>query len=265
MIETSMVLASVNAMFLLFVAVQAKYLFGGKTNISVEGYTFSEYARRGFFEILTVSFLTMLLILVLDNFTQRKREKEYAFRGLSILLILLTMGLLGAAFHRLNLYENAYGFTHLRLMSGVFMIWLGLLLAVTIYYIIRREGQIFWVSAIVAGCGFVLTLNAINMDSFIASRNIERYHEQNKLDIPYLLTLSDDAIPVIAPLLDDTTLSSIQREELLNGLGMRLYKLDIDHEGRGWLEYHRGKDRAWRHWNHYRDILKDYNRSSSQW
>ena len=40
----------VNLLFLVFVWIQFVYLFGGQANISAEGYTYAEYARRGFFD-----------------------------------------------------------------------------------------------------------------------------------------------------------------------------------------------------------------------
>ena len=70
-IEASIVLGSVAALFFFFVVVQFQYFFGGAANISVEGYTFSEYARRGFNELITVAFFRLVLILGLSSFSYR--------------------------------------------------------------------------------------------------------------------------------------------------------------------------------------------------
>ena len=49
--EAAVVLGAVVVLFALFVVIQFQYFFGGQTNIGVQGYTYSEYARRGFGEL----------------------------------------------------------------------------------------------------------------------------------------------------------------------------------------------------------------------
>ncbi len=110
----------------------------------------------------------------------------------------------------------------------------------------------------IAGLGFVLTLNVMNMDGFIAAHNIARFAESGKLDVGYLLTLSDDALPTIAPLVENPNLDAAEREHLLRGLGMRLYALDRDRETRGLFGYHLGKQRARKALNAYRYALRPY-------
>jgi len=61
--ETAIVLGSVAGLFLAFVIIQFQYFFGGQANLGVEGFTRSEYARRGFNEMVTVGFLSLLLTL----------------------------------------------------------------------------------------------------------------------------------------------------------------------------------------------------------
>ncbi|MBZ0305450.1 MAG: DUF4173 domain-containing protein, partial [Anaerolineae bacterium] len=238
-----------------FVMIQAKYLFGGEVNITVQGYTYAEYARRGFFELLAVSAMTMALVVILDTFTFRFPAQEMWFRGLSIGLIALTVVMLVAAFMRLNLYEDAYGFTRLRVMVKVFMVWLAVLFIILVVDLLYRNKQVFWVGVMAVAVGFVLTLNLMNMDAFIASRNIDHFEKTGKLDIDYLTSLSDDAIPAITPLLEKKDELGPQYELLLAQLGPRLYFLDVDRKERGWLGYHFSKDRAWEALDRYRDVL----------
>ena len=54
-LEAVTVLACVDLLFIFFVAIQFRYFFGGQTNISFEGFTYSAYARRGFGELLAVA------------------------------------------------------------------------------------------------------------------------------------------------------------------------------------------------------------------
>ena len=46
--ESTVVLGSVVLLFAAFVVIQFQYFFGGQANIQIEGYTFAEYARKGF-------------------------------------------------------------------------------------------------------------------------------------------------------------------------------------------------------------------------
>src|SRR5262249_1725279 len=64
-IEIGIVLGLVDLLFLSFVLVQLGYLFGGAATVLTErGPTYAEYARRGFFELVTVAALALGLLLL---------------------------------------------------------------------------------------------------------------------------------------------------------------------------------------------------------
>ena len=54
-------LTGVALLFAAFVLVQFRYFFGGAQNIGLQGFTFAEYARRGYGELMAVAFLSLLL------------------------------------------------------------------------------------------------------------------------------------------------------------------------------------------------------------
>ncbi len=70
--EAAVVLGAVVLLFAIFVVIQFQYFFGGQTNIGVQGYTFSEYARRGFGELVAVAFFSLLLFLGLSAIVRRQ-------------------------------------------------------------------------------------------------------------------------------------------------------------------------------------------------
>jgi uncharacterized protein DUF4153 len=202
--ESAIVLGSVNALFAAFVVIQLRYFFGGQSNITVEGFTYAEYARRGFSELVIVALFTLGLGLVLQRLTRRQSVRAvWGFNGLCAILVALTGIILASAFQRLLLYEEAYGFTRLRTYPHVFMIWLGVLLAAFLVTTLLNRPGLFVFSTLLAALGFVATLNTINSDAFIARHNIRRYAETGKLDAVYLTTLSEDALPELVPLLND--------------------------------------------------------------
>lgn len=205
--EGVIVLVSVNLLFAFFVAVQFRYFFGGQANINLDGFTYSEYARRGFSELLLVAFFSLLLFLGLSAIVRREtRGRKLTFSGMGILLLTLVSVILVSGFQRLSLYEQAYGFTRLRTYTHVFMIWLGILLMAVVLLEALGRLRFFVLAATLAAFGFVGTLGIMNVDAFIASQNIRRAEVGEELDFHYLSTLSPDAIPLMVSRYNDGSL-----------------------------------------------------------
>ncbi len=195
--ETTTILGLVNLLFFSFVLVQFNYLFGVTVILEESGFTYAEYARRGFFELLTVAVLTLLMILGLNWITQRQNKGQINwFNGLSSSMIGFVLIMLVSAFRRMRLYEAEFGYTELRLQVYLFMGWLGGLLLWFLFTQWRRPDR-FAIGFIVVAIGFVATLNLINPDLFIAKKNLVRYQQTGDLDVKYLTTLSDDAMPAL--------------------------------------------------------------------
>jgi hypothetical protein len=241
--ETAIILGGVNLLFAAFVAVQFRYFFGGENNINVAGYTYSEYARRGFGELVVVAVFALGLALALQILTRRRAAyARWGFMGLVLALVVLTGVILASAFQRLRLYEEAYGFTELRTYPHVFMIWLGILMGVFLVTVALDRPRLFVFGTLVAGLGFVATLNILNTDAFIAQQNILRYQQTGKLDAGYLASLSDDAIPELLPLLE--TAGPEEREILGSALNFRLDELDHLQAAAGWSGWNLSRWRA---------------------
>ena len=200
MIEATMVLGSVTLLFLFFVIIQFTYLFGGQANIA-DSLNYSQYARRGFFELVAVAVLVLGMILYFDRITLRQGSHQgIVFSILSIVIVGLTMVMLVSAWRRMELYELAYGFTYLRVLTHVFMFWLGVLLIFAILNVLRIRTNIFALGFLLSCIGYVGTLNLMNVDNYIAERNIQAYvnnEAEQELDICYLRLLSVDALPAM--------------------------------------------------------------------
>ena len=238
--ESSIVLGSVLLLFAAFVAVQFQYLFGGQVNINIEGYTYAEYARRGFGEIVAVAFFSLLLFLGLSSITRREAQREQKiFSGLGVTLVVLVLVMLLSAFKRLVLYETAYGFSRLRTYSHVFMIWLGLLLVAVVVLEFLRKQRAFAPAMAIAIVGFVVSLNLLNVDAFIVHHNVERSMGGATLDLAYLASLSDDAIPALAAELDAPSASRLTRESVAASLVCAWYHDESRYtEALPWQSFH---------------------------
>jgi hypothetical protein len=198
-IQASIVLASIDLLFATFVFFQFRYFFGGQVTLEAQGLTYSEYARRGFWELLAVGLLSFFLFWGLSTITRRETLTERRrFSFLSITLMVLVSVILVSALQRLLLYENAFGFTRLRTYAHIFMIWLGVLLVVLVFLEAFQRQQKFALTAFLAVLGFGITLNLLNVDRFIVHQNISRTLAGKSLDTNYLATLSPDAVPALA-------------------------------------------------------------------
>lgn len=201
LIESSVVLGAVDLMFGAFVMVQMAYFFGGRSLVTAEtGWTFAQYARRGFFELVAVSVLVLGLILWLDHVTPRTTARQHTiFRVLAVGMIALTGVMLVSASGRMSLYEEAYGYTHLRLYTHTFMLWLGVLLGIVVAGLLVPERRFFGIGITLCAIGFLATLDLMNVDYAIAQQNIARYANGHELDTAYLHSLSADAVPALVP------------------------------------------------------------------
>ena len=242
LVEGATVLATVDLLFATFVGIQFAYLFGGEANITAQGFTYAQYARRGFFELVTVAVLSLGFVLGLHWLTRRQTPaQERLFNGLGSLLAGLVLVMLASAFYRLRLYEVAYGLTELRLYVYVFMAWLGVAIVwfvVALWRLPRR----FAIGGLVVALGFLVTLNLLNPDAFIARQNLARYQDSGKLDACYLTTLSEDAMPVLLAAVDQVT--GDERKVLLEHLQRREQRLRDDRRWRTWPSLHLSRWRA---------------------
>jgi len=222
-IATIIPLISIVILFAIFVVVQFRYLFGAQSNITAEGFTYAEYARRGFIELLITAVLTLGVDLIFSAISSRKGKiQEGFFTGLRVAMLALVLVILASAIQRLNLYENAYGFSRTRTYSHVFIFWLGGLIAGTIILVLVRKSRFFGLAVILASFGFGATLAALNVDGFIAQQNIQRARNGYELDSVYLGMLSNDAVPVMVREFSSANLPQNVKDVIGSDLACRL-------------------------------------------
>ncbi|MEN6570380.1 MAG: DUF4173 domain-containing protein [Anaerolineaceae bacterium] len=238
--ESTILLGAVNLLFIAFVIIQVRYLFGGTANISETGFTYSEYARRGFSELVAVAALSLVLFLVLSTITRiEKPGQRWTFTGLIILLMANVLVILASSLQRLMLYETAYGFSELRTVTHVFIFWLAALVAAAaVMEGVQQRGR-FALALLIAVVGFSASLVLLNVDGFTARKNIERAVQGEEFDAAYLTTLSSDAVPALVTAYKDPSLSS----QIHDALGLTLACRTVDQQDatpQPWQSYHFG-------------------------
>jgi hypothetical protein len=195
MTEVAIVLALLDLLFLAFVLVQLRYLFGGASLVVERTHlTYAEYARHGFFELVAVAALVLPLLLLADWLRRREPGRsDRIFKLLAGALILLLFVVMASALQRMRLYQREYGLTELRFYVTGVMLWLAVVFVWLGITVLRGRRELFYVGALVSGFAAILAVNVVNPDALIARTNLDR----QRLDVPYLMKLSDDATPTL--------------------------------------------------------------------
>jgi hypothetical protein len=190
------------ALFTVFVGVQFAALFGSREYVQeATGLTFAEYARSGFWQLLAVSVLALAVILAglrwAPPYTARDRTAK---RVLLTALAVLCLVIVASALRRMWLYQEAYGFTVLRLLVGVCELWLGLAFVLVAIAVLRldRSGPARPMAGTAVAA--LLALALLDPERFIAEQNLARFATTGSLDTSYLSTLSADAVPALLAL-----------------------------------------------------------------
>jgi hypothetical protein len=226
-----------------FVAIGAAASFGGDGYVQrTAGLTYAEYARQGFWQLLAVTVLTLVVLAIAARVARRETASDRLWiRVLLGLLALLTLVIVASAVHRMWLYEQTYGFTVLRLLVIVCEGWLGLVFVLVLVAGVRLRGAWLPRVAVASAALALVGLVAVNPDYLIAQQNVTRYESLHRIDLYYLESLSADAVPAL------DRLPTQLRECVLNDIAAQLRELGPD-EPREW---NLGRARA-------RQVLADY-------
>jgi len=200
--EVATALAAIDLLFLAFVIVQFRYLFGADTLVQITpGLTYAEYARRGFFELAFAVVLVVPVLLAADWLLERRiRRDVLLFRGLAGAQIVLVLAIAASALQRLRLYYASYGLTEARFYATVLLIWIGAMLIWLAATVLRGRRDSFAFGALASGLATAALLFVVNPDAIIARANVARMASADpkvRFDVAYATSLSADAMPVL--------------------------------------------------------------------
>jgi hypothetical protein len=188
----------VDLVFVVFLAAQATAVFGGHDYLErTTGLTYADYVHQGFGQLTVATALTLLVVWAASRRAGSTDVDRRWLLGSLGTLCALTLVVVASALYRMHVYQEAYGFTRLRLLVDVFEGWLGLLVIGVMVAGVLRLGRWLPRFALLSGAAAVLAVVALNPDAWIAGRNIDRWEETGRLDVTYLSRLSEDATPVI--------------------------------------------------------------------
>jgi hypothetical protein len=201
-VEAFVVLAGLCALFAVFTAAQLVALSeGGRHVLATAGLTYAEYARSGFFQLLAVAVITLGVLLLLRAATELASPGQRAtFTAVAEVAVALTVVVVVVAVRRLNLYEDAFGLTMLRLYSELFSYWIGavfLFLGAALAGVGHGRGGLVG-AAVAAGLALLLALNVANPEAVVARDQLAGTRQVRRIDVAYVARLSEDAIPTVA-------------------------------------------------------------------
>lgn len=224
------------AVYLFFCGIQIVYLFFGKGGLP-EGYTYASYARQGFFQLLAVCIINLIIVLVCLAFFRESK----VLKGILAVISLCTYIMVASSAYRMILYIRMKHLTFLRILVLWGLVVIALILAGIIASIFRSRFRLFRYVTVVVTVSYIF-LAFLKPDYWIAKYNMEfvdrgerteqilshgdpeqvaglwDYNEYD--DFRYLSGLSADAAPVLA---------SAENYEFLTGDSVESY-------GTNWME-----------------------------
>ncbi len=153
-------------LYLLFSGIQIAGLFLGQLRLP-EGYTYAMYAREGFFQLLTVSLLNLVIVLFCMNFFRESK----VLKGILTVMSLCTFVMIASSAMRMIVYIRYYYLTYLRILVLWGLALLALLFVGVVLQILKEDFPLFrYHMAVVAV--LYLALSFAHPDYIIAKVNL---------------------------------------------------------------------------------------------
>lgn len=195
-------------LYLIFSVIQIVYLFLGQMELPA-GYTYARYAREGFFQLLAVSALNLVIVLCcLAYFKESKTLK-----AVLMVMSLCTFIMITSSALRMIIYIQYYYLTFLRIFVLWALVVLALLFTGVVISIFRGGFPLFRYCCVAVTCCY-LVLAFSHPDYWIAKVNVANVQREVSAedgffkgdpyeDTGYLAGLSADAAPVLVPWLEE--------------------------------------------------------------
>ena len=203
-------LGAICLIYVLYLLSQFAYFFNAFAGLLPKNFTFAEYARQGFFEMVAVCLINLLILFLSLMKARKDRGKQgdkepVILRIFSIFLCLFSLVLIATAMSKMVLYIRHYGMTHLRLTTSVFMIFLTVVFCTMLRWIFLRKIPYMKVAVITAAL-LIAALGFANPSRVVAKYNVEAYlsGKLESIDMDTLAMLNrDSAVPYLWMLFDD--------------------------------------------------------------
>lgn len=187
------------ALLALFLATQARVLFGGEAFLRAEeGLTVAAYAREGFFQLIMAAFIVLATLVLAEWLMVRDDAPAHRhFRMAGGALLALVTTLLVSAAARIAIYVGLFGHSVDRTFASAAIVWVLLALVTCALTTLRGRPQRFAPAVMGVTVGWVVVLNLLNPEAMVVRANIARAQAGASFDVLYHATLSADAVPAL--------------------------------------------------------------------
>lgn len=221
--------------YFVFCMIQLKFLFLGENMGLPEGYTYSSYARNGFFQLLFVCLINMILVL----FFIYKFQENRILKGVLTFITACTYIMIASSALRMKLYIEVYQLSYLRLLVLWGLCVIFLMMTGILVYIYRKSFPLFRYGVAVVTVLY-LALAFARPEYVIAGYNLndsflEDWKENpdaSEIDFRYLSELSSDAAPVIA-----NAINRVQDERFTNRFSGSFSRVAYEEEETSWRKF----------------------------
>jgi hypothetical protein len=213
-------------LYIVYFVVMSRYLFSALGGTLPAGYTFAEYARQGFFELVAVVILNAAVLAGTYLFVRRPwGSAPVLLRILTGAFTVCTCLLIVTALSKMVLYVQAYDLSRLRLYVGWFMVMLLAVFVLVAAWHVHPFNVGRPVVCVAVACA--LALFCTNTDAIIANYNVDQYLARAavpatapnaRIDVNELGDLSSTAAPALERLAASAPSIKV-RERALQALG----------------------------------------------
>ena len=203
--EVATALGLVDLLFLGFVVVQFRYLFGGGAWVEVTpGLTYADYARAGFFQLVAAVALAIPWLLATHALLgDRGLKARSVFGGFAGVHLLLLLAIVASAIQRMLAYQAAYGLTEERVVVTAALVWLTVVVLWFGATVLSGRRDRFAFGGLVTAFVLVGALQLINPAGLVTRHNLDRIEELGGVDVDYLGSLGSDAAPLLVARLSE--------------------------------------------------------------
>lgn len=193
-------LTTLNILFGVFVATQARVLFGGQDYVlATTGLSLAEYARSGFFTLIVVAGLILSMLLAFNALLDKPGlSASKLMKRLSFSLLALTGVVLVSAASRMVVYMNAFGASPDRVLAMAVIVGLALVMSWFAFTVLRDRPTHFAFGTLAIGWSTLIMFNAVNPHALIARNHLNRAARGELFDAELIARhLGLDVIPAV--------------------------------------------------------------------
>ena len=213
-------LSVISITYLIYIVSQLAYFFSVFRGILPEGYehTASAFARRGFYEMFTISVINIVLISGVIMLSERKNKRIPALiKALSSFILMFSILLIVIAMQKMSVNIGIYGLSVNRILVSTFMVMMVVVVAFFILHIITPK--VNYIKPVIIICSAIfIALTFADIDTRIADYNINAYNSGKieDLDVEAIANLSESAVPYLIDLTesDDKNIAEEAKDEL---------------------------------------------------